>query len=294
MGTARWSPPDDRSPWRTFVTVSVVVHAAAVAFAALLILFVGRTPGDERRPSRGRAPVTVALLEPDRSSQPVPIQETPAVPGTFVRGTEPVSAVPLTAVGRVPAPPTPTETSPLRPAPRIGTTGGPRPPTGGPARTVIVVTAPDGALDPAGPTRGGPAAAGPGDPGGDPGGDEPPSLVVGPQGSPLIVSLGSTDPRFADYLGAIAALLEPEWRDAFPRERALYMQQGEVVLEWTVEQDGSVRRLRVLRPSGVPPFDRNVVAGFERAAARFPAPPSSMPLPIRIRAPYRYQNPMFD
>jgi TonB family protein len=166
---------------------------------------------------------------------------------------------------------------------------------GAPARTVVVATVPDGELTP-GSTTGAPAADAPrGAQGTDPGGTtRPPDLVFGPPGSPLVVSLGSLDPRFADYLGAIAALLEPEWRHAFPRERALFMQQGEIVIEWTIERDGSVGDLRVLRPSGVPPFDRNVLAGFRRAAARFPPPPSTMPLPIRIQAPYRFANPMME
>jgi len=271
-----------------------VVHAAAVAFAALLVLFLGDTSAAWDRRARARNPVAVALLELETASRPATPPETPVVPGTFIQGSDPASAEPLTVVGLVPAPPQSAGASPLRPAVRTGTTGGPQPAPGGPARTMVVVTAPGGELAPAAEPGNRASAAGPGEPDADPGGDGLPPLAFGPQGSPLTVSLGSTDPRFADYLGAIAALLEPEWRNAFPRERALYMQQGEVVIEWTIERDGSVRRLRVLRPSGVAPFDRNVVAGFRRAAARFPAPPSTMPLPIRIRAPYRYDNPMFD
>jgi TonB family protein len=167
-------------------------------------------------------------------------------------------------------------------------------PGGAPSATVFPETGLVSAADPAGEA---PAASGDpdgtGPAGGAPGGSG--ALTLGPAEGPLTtVYLGSTDPRYADYLGTIAALLEPEWRDAFPRERALYMQQGEVVIEWVVERNGAISGPRVLRPSGVPPFDRNVLSGFRRAAVRFPHPPPAMPLPVRIRAPYRYRNPMFD
>ena len=93
---------------------------------------------------------------------------------------------------------------------------------------------------------------------------------------------------------SLAPLLDSEWRDAFPRERALYMQQGEIVLEWTIARDGSVGEPTVVRASGVPPFDRNVLEGFRRAARRFPPPPPNMPLPVRILAPVRFANPMME
>ncbi len=147
---------------------------------------------------------------------------------------------------------------------------------------------PDGPAD--APATGGDVIVGP-----DPGDAwRPVTFGIGAAGGPLLVTLGSADPAHADYLGAIAALLGPEWRDAFPRERALYMQQGEIVIEWTVDRGGAIRGPRVVRPSGVPPFDRNVLAGFRRAAARFPAPPATIRLPLRIRAPYRFNNPMFE
>jgi len=125
-------------------------------------------------------------------------------------------------------------------------------------------------------------------------GSAPMTVALGSPDQPMFVTLGSTDPRYSDYLGRIAALLEPEWRDAFPRERAMYMQQGEIVLEWTIDRQGGVRDFRVVRASRVPVFDRNVVAGFRRAAARFPAPPATVPMPLRIRAPFRFDNPMFE
>lgn len=192
-----------------------------------------------------------------------------------------------------------------RPSAAPGASPGPRAPgAGGPARTVVTMVGLDGELVPgaAGPAvepgTGGeqnakPSAA-PGAEGStaDDGGSA--RLVLGPPGSPTTVSLGSLDPRYAGYLGAVAALLEREWRDAFPRDRALHMQQGEIVIAWTIRRDGSIDGPTIVRASGVPPFDRNVVRGFRRAAERFPRPPAAMPLPVRVVAPFRFANPMFD
>ena len=273
--------------------VSIGVHAAAVALVAIVVALVG-APARPAWDARGSRRVDLAYLaHEDRvvPSRPVEMVE---VPGSLQAGPNPVSSEPLSTTGIVP----PSSPEQVAPSTQLTTRGaapaGFRAATGSPARTVVISTAPDGELTLGNPT-GGPAAEPPrGEEGTDPGATRPPDVVYGPPGSPLVVSLGSLDPRFADYLGAIAALLEPEWRHAFPRDRAMFMQQGEIVIEWTIERDGTVGQPRIVRPSGVPPFDRNVLAGFRRAAARFPPPPSTMPLPMRIQAPYRFANPMFD
>jgi len=270
------------------------VHAAAVGLVAIVLAFFGAAAGPDLRNARVSRRVDLAYLArvgPAVPDAPVELLE---VQGSLRAGPNPVSSERRSTVGIVP----PFSPERVLPSTQLTTRGaapaGFRTATGSPARTVVISTAPDGEL-----TSGNPAArpaAGPphGEEGTAPGATRPPDLVFGPPGSPLVVSLGSLDPRFADYLGAIAALLEPEWRNAFPRDRAMFMQQGEIVIEWTIERDGTAGQPRVVRPSGVPPFDRNVLAGFRRAAARFPPPPSTMPLPMRIQAPYRFANPMFD
>jgi TonB family protein len=163
-----------------------------------------------------------------------------------------------------------------------------------PARTVVTVTVWDGELPPSGGGGESPEpAVGPGE---EVESETPgyPSLTLGPPDAPTTVSLGTRDPRFVDYLGSLAPLLDSEWRNAFPRERALFMQQGEIVLEWTIAKDGSVGEPKVVRPSGVAPFDRNVLDGFRRAARRFPPPPPTLPLPLRVLAPVRFSNPMME
>jgi TonB family protein len=277
-----------------FLAVSIGVHAAAVALVAILLALLGAPSGPDLRNARASRRVDLAYLARVDSAVPDRPVEMLEVPGSLRAGPNPASSVPLSMAGIVP----PSSPDRVPPSTQLSTRGaapaGFRTATGSPARTVVTSTTPDGELSLGDPTAGPGADPPRGVEGSDPGAMRPPDLVFGPPGSPLVVSLGSLDPRFADYLGAIAALLEPEWRNAFPRDRAMHMQQGEIVIEWTIERDGTVGQPRVVRPSGVPPFDRNVLAGFRRAAARFPPPPSTMPLPMRIQAPYRFANPMFD
>lgn len=80
----------------------------------------------------------------------------------------------------------------------------------------------------------------------------------------------------------------------FPRERALALDQGEVVVTFTLTGTGELRDLRVTRSSGFDDFDREAERAF-RAAAPFGAPPASLvrgARELRVRAPYKFSNPM--
>jgi TonB family protein len=266
------------------------------------MLLVEVPPGDRAGP-RVRPIVSVALLEPPLpESAPLP-DSPPATSGSALQGTDDAASVALADPGVVP-PVGPSPPPSLRPRALSGQPSGPRVASGGPARTVVTMIALDGELEPgaagtavvpgAGDDENARPSVEPGDEGPDRQGGGSARQLVGPPGSPMTVTLGSLDPRYSDYLGTVASLLEREWRDAFPRERALHMQQGEVVIEWTIRSDGSIDGPALVRASGVNPFDRNVLRGFRRAAERFPRPPSAMPLPVRVVAPYRYTNPMFD
>jgi protein TonB len=303
----------ERSPWRSLVTAAVAVHLGAAAIAGLASLAGDRAAEPRAGPSLPRValawlvsppspPDEVAPDEPPCAGAscrtvegPEPVEwPAEALRGPAVDGAEPVqpAAIPVadSPVGA------PTPRSPRAPAPRAAVVPLPaaEEPRAGPELPIAdegdqPIAVPTGAGDEG---EGGVGQAA--QPGTDPGEVDVAIRTIALPGSPLVVTLGTRDPRYADYLGSLYRLLEPEWRDAFPRERALYMQQGEIVLEWTVAADGSIGDVRVLRPSGVAPFDRNVVAGFRRAAPRFPRPPRDMPLPVTIRAPYRYRNPMFE
>jgi len=284
-----------------FVAVSVGVHLAAVALAALALLARESRPAEPSGP-RVRAAVSVALFDPLARREPPADRPLPSVSGAAVPGIDLAASLSLAESGVVPpVGPVP----PPSPAPRAlpGAASGSRAVAAGPARTVVTMRGPEGELDPgsAGPAidrgrgeegAGPPLAAGKGDAASAGGGSA--RLVLGPPGAPMTVTLGSPDPRYSGYLGVVAMLLEREWREAFPRDRALHMQQGEIVIAWTIRRDGSIDGPSIVRASGVPPFDRNVVRGFRRAAQRFPRPPAAMPLPVRVVAPFRFANPMFD
>lgn len=284
-----------------FVAVSVGVHLAAVALAALALLAREASPPGPPA-ARARPVVSVALLEPPEPRAPPADEPLPPASGAAVPGLDPAASLALAEAGVVP-PVRPVPPPSSRPQATPGAASGSRVSGSGPARTVVTMRGPEGEMDPGstgpvvvpgtgGEGTGPPVAAGEGDAAATGGGGA--RLVLGPPGSPMTVSLGSPDPRYSDYLGAVAALLEREWRDAFPRDRALHMQQGEIVIAWTIRRDGSIDGPSIVRASGVPPFDRNVVRGFRRAAERFPRPPAAMPLPVRVVAPFRFANPMFD
>ncbi|MBI5486776.1 MAG: TonB family protein [Deltaproteobacteria bacterium] len=295
VGAARWTGSDDRSPWRAFVAASVGVHAGAVALVALFALLAGPPDWSTTRSGRPRA-VDLAYLA---LAEPPP----PAAPRSPATGRPPATSEGSSGLeSNLPTPSfeivqPETSAAAATPAHRAsGPTAGPgaRAPAGMPARTLVVVSAWDGELAQAGVVDGTvqpSGVAGDGVANAEPG---HPTMTVGPAESPMTVSFDTGDSRYSGYFGMIAPLLERELRDAFPRERALLMQQGEIVFEWTIGADGSISEPKVVRPSGVSPFDRNVLDGFRRAARRFPRPPPTMPLPVRILHQHRYDNPMFD
>jgi TonB family protein len=270
------------------------VHVAAVALVTLLLIVVGPPERDMARNARKRVVDLAYLAPPEPAAATILPATTPLEPGSAVRGAD-LEVRPPGPVEEAPeAEPTPS-TGPQTGEPRGRTTGSaPRAPAGTPARTVVVVSPWDGELSPSGGGGDSPSPVTVVGEGPDPGEPGFPTLTLGPPDSPTTVSLGTRDPRYVDYLGSLAPLLDSEWRNAFPRERALFMQQGEIVLEWTIGRDGSIGEPKVVRPSGVPPFDRNVLDGFRRAARRFPPPPPTMPLPLRILAPVRFANPMME
>ena len=280
--------------------MSVGVHLAAVALVAVTALVLDAPLAAPGAP-RTRPILSVALHEPP---PPPPVAEPlPSVAGAAVRGADDAATLALAEPGVAP-PAGPVPPPSWQPRATSVAASGPRLPSAGPARTTVTVVAVDGELEPgardpaiepgAADDPSARSSARPGDEGPGRHGGGSTERTIGPPGSPMTVSLGSLDPRYSDYLGTVATLLEREWRDAFPRDRALHMQQGEVVIAWTIRSDGSIVGPSVVRASGVGPFDRNVLHGFRRAAERFPRPPATMPLPVRVLAPYRFANPMFD
>lgn len=105
------------------------------------------------------------------------------------------------------------------------------------------------------------------------------------------VSLSSDDARYMRYLIEVRRRLEPLWADAFPREEALRLRQGTVILQFVIARDGAVRDASVRRRSGVDRFDQNVLDAVRRA--RLPPIPAALGREqLAIRAPFEFRNPL--
>jgi TonB family protein len=133
--------------------------------------------------------------------------------------------------------------------------------------------------------------------GGDPGAGA--TTGVGSRAGPLGVSDGdvfeiySNDPRLMPYFRAIKRKIDPLWANAFPKSAIMDLKQGMVILEFTVNADGSAYvSWPPLRPSGIDEFDRNCADAIRRAAPFGPIPPQLGRSSLRIRAPFVASNPV--
>ncbi|MCA9595347.1 MAG: TonB family protein [Myxococcales bacterium] len=90
------------------------------------------------------------------------------------------------------------------------------------------------------------------------------------------------DPRLTGYFRGIEKKVE--WRDAFPDWAIAEGRGGMAVLALTLSRDGTLSAVRVVRPSGIPEFDRNVIAAVRRAApfGRLPAVLGRGPLTLHM------------
>jgi TonB family protein len=103
----------------------------------------------------------------------------------------------------------------------------------------------------------------------------------------------TTDPRLVSYFRRIHAKIDPLWANAFPKSALFELKQGTVILDFTVQADGSVSvAWPPTRPSGVDEFDRNCAEAVRRAAPLPPIPPELGVRTLRIRAPFVASNPV--
>lgn len=105
--------------------------------------------------------------------------------------------------------------------------------------------------------------------------------------------LNSSDPRIMPYFRRLHAKLHPLWANAFPRSALLELKQGLVILEFTIERDGTAHvSWPPVRPSGIDEFDRNCADAIRRASPFEPIPKELGRTRLRIRAPFEAQNPI--
>jgi len=123
-------------------------------------------------------------------------------------------------------------------------------------------------------SAGGPLGHGPGgETGGNlpgQGGTDGPGSSTRPSGSGA--NGGTVELGMNNYAAGVARKVYPFWENAFPTWALVKGKSGVAVIGVTIAADGSVRGVRVVRPSGVPEFDQNVARALELAQPYGPLP----------------------
>ena len=96
------------------------------------------------------------------------------------------------------------------------------------------------------------------------------------------------NPYFRKMYGRLDSLIE------FPRELALSMDQGEVVVRFTLLRSGQVRDVSVEKSSGYDEFDSEVAGAVTRGGpfGKVPVAIIGERTEITVRAPYAFKNPL--
>jgi len=108
------------------------------------------------------------------------------------------------------------------------------------------------------------------------------------RGAPeLAVQAWRTDPYFRTMYARLDSLVR------YPRALARSLEQGEVVVRFTLYADGRVTRVRIEKSSGYEEFDEQVTNAIARAAPFGPVPADVLGerRAITVRAPYAFRNP---
>ena len=90
------------------------------------------------------------------------------------------------------------------------------------------------------------------------------------------------------YVTRVREKVDPLW--SFPRELAVKLEQGDVLMAFVIRKDGRVTDVRVLKGSGFPSFDKNVTNAIKKAAP-FPPLPETLGSELRVMAPFEGSNP---
>jgi len=114
-----------------------------------------------------------------------------------------------------------------------------------------------------------------------------------PTGAPVLpdaqkLALATFERTYDRYLTRVRQKVDPLWE--FPRELAVRMEQGDVLVGFTIRKDGSVSDVRVLKGSGFDKFDKNVLAAIKKAAPFDPLP-ETLGAALRVTAPFEGANP---
>lgn len=119
----------------------------------------------------------------------------------------------------------------------------------------------------------------------------------GQGGSPQNVATGDGAPSTrAKAQDAYFRKLHQKIEDTvkYPPELALDLEQGELVVSFTLHQDGTVSSVRISRSSGIAAFDDAVVVAVKRAAPFGPVPEAVRggASSIQVTTPFVFSNPV--
>jgi TonB family protein len=101
--------------------------------------------------------------------------------------------------------------------------------------------------------------------------------------------LNTADSRYVRYFSVIHKKVQPLWH--FPRQLEARLEQGEVLVQFTILRDGRIKALKVKRSSGFPAFDRIAVSAV-RKAAPFQAIPEDLGTELQVICPFEFNNPL--
>jgi TonB family protein len=101
--------------------------------------------------------------------------------------------------------------------------------------------------------------------------------------------LSNPDRKYVRYFRDIYRKVQPMW--IFPKDLEILMEQGEVLVGFTILKSGEVSDIRIQRSSGHPRFDQ-IVAAAIRKAAPFGRIPDGLGERLKVLAPFEFANPL--
>jgi protein TonB len=123
-----------------------------------------------------------------------------------------------------------------------------------------------------------------------PDGGEVSKPVGQPADRPAEVADKPVLPSVAVYSRDVAGRLGPLTEHSFPRSAILEGRGGCVTVQLTIQADGSLTGVDIVRMSGIRELDDNVVRAV-RAAGPFPPLPEDAPRPFRLNVPFDFTHP---
>ncbi len=119
--------------------------------------------------------------------------------------------------------------------------------------------------------------------------DDPPpntSAGGGSSAADAPLSLDTADPRYQGYFQVLKGMIARRW--IYPQEARALRQRGKVLLEFTLDPRGGVRRVRVSGSSGTPSLDAAAMAAVHQAAPYPPCPAGIRRDPFTVSALFVY------